>query len=120
MAMTAILYDTMDALGNAELAGVVGTDGLSVEIVLSANSPYEDVEMLEMEVAGLASMVNATTTRLGTGPTLDLLIESDYLIYLLSLVTPGYYAVLAIPPDGNIAHARSTIRHMVARFQQEL
>lgn len=120
MTLTGILYDAMDYIGNAEIAGIVGTDGLSVELVISVDSPYEDIDALELEIAGLAANVNATTMRLGTGPTLDLLIESDYLIYLLALVTPGYYAVLGVPPDTNIGRARFVIRQMVQRFQTEL
>lgn len=120
LTLTDILLDTMDRLGDAELAGIVGTDGLSVEMVVSEDSPYEDIELLELELAGLASASNATSMRLGTGPVLDLIIESDYLTYLISLITSGYYAVLGIQPEGNIGRARFLIRQLVNRLQTEL
>ncbi|NJL35126.1 MAG: hypothetical protein HC893_16325 [Chloroflexaceae bacterium] len=120
MTLTDILYDAIDLLPDAEIAGVVGTDGLSVEMAISPESPFDHIDMVEMELASLAAAAQAASIRLGTGAMLDMIVETEYLTYLISLITPGYYVVLGVTPEGNLGRARFAVRQMVHRFREEL
>ncbi|HMQ33176.1 MAG TPA: hypothetical protein PKD53_20760 [Chloroflexaceae bacterium] len=121
MSLSAILYDALDSLPAARLAGVVATDGLSVEMAYADedDDPY-DLELAELELSLLAANANAASQRIGTGSLQELTLATEELTYLATLVTPGYFAVLALPPDGDVGEARATLRELVGRVLDEL
>ncbi len=120
MSLTAILHDALDGVPGARLAGVVATDGLSVEMAYADDDDDYDLELAELELATIAANASAASDRIGTGLVRDLTLETEALTYLASLVTPGYFAVLALPNDGNLGKARFTVRQMVERMRSEL
>jgi predicted regulator of Ras-like GTPase activity (Roadblock/LC7/MglB family) len=118
--MEDILYEAIDRVRGAEIAGIIGTDGMGVEMVVAdAEVPY-DPEEVEIELAGLASFASLTTARLDIGTLYDLILEADDLTYLVSLIIPGYFAVLGVRSESNLGRARFAVRQMVARLQDEL
>lgn len=121
MSLSAILYDALDSLPAARLAGVVGTDGLSVEMAYADDDdePY-DLELAELELSLLAANANVASQRIGTGLLQELTIATEELTYLASLITPGYFAVLAVPSDGDLEEARAAMRELVDRVMDEL
>lgn len=119
MSLTDILQEAVDRVKGARLAGVIGSDGLGVEMVLTDNLPHAREEA-EIELASLASMATMTADRLGAGKVHDIIIEADDLTYIASLIMPGYFAVLGISSNGNLGRARFAVRQMVIRLQLEL
>ncbi len=119
MSLTDILNEAVDRVKGARLAGVIGSDGLGVEMVLADGLPH-DREEAEIELAGLAATASMTTSRLGAGQVRDIIIEADDLTYLASMITPGYFAVIGISSNGNLGRARFAVRQMVSRLQTEL
>jgi predicted regulator of Ras-like GTPase activity (Roadblock/LC7/MglB family) len=120
MSLTDILYDAVERVSGAQLAGVVSLDGLSVEMVLVDDELPYDEEDAEVELSGLIAGAANAVARLGSGLLHDIIIESDYVTYLLSLVTPGYYAVLGVDADSHLGRARFAVHQMVVRLQDEL
>lgn len=120
MSLNAILCEVVDNLAGAELAGVIGTDGLSVEMALASDELPYDRTAAEYELSAIAATAELASERLGSGVVRDLIIEADDLTYMASIIIPGYYAVLAIRPTGNLGRARFTLRQMVSRIQNEL
>ncbi|NJP07370.1 MAG: hypothetical protein HC837_17975 [Chloroflexaceae bacterium] len=119
MSLTDILYDALDSVYGAQIAGVIGTDGLSVEMVITEDLPHE-VEDAEFELSGLTAMAAASADRLGIGHVYDVILEAEELTYLASLISSGYYAVLGIRPESNLGRARFAVRQMVSQIQEEL
>ncbi|RRR77404.1 MAG: hypothetical protein EI684_01525 [Candidatus Viridilinea halotolerans] len=123
MSLTDILYDALDDVDGARFAGVVGTDGLRVEMVFDDEEQEEeefDLELAELELATIAAMTNAASGRIGSGRVLDLTIETEELVYLAALITPGYFAVLGLYADGEVEQARVIMDDLLERLREEL
>jgi predicted regulator of Ras-like GTPase activity (Roadblock/LC7/MglB family) len=120
MGLTDILYDTIDRIQDAQLAGVIGTDGLSVEMVLLDGDLPHSQDEAEMELSRLIMAAADTAARLSGGMANDLILETDYATYLVSYVAPGYYAVLGVNPGGSLGRARFALRQMVGIMLEEL
>lgn len=118
--LTDILYDAIDRLEDAQLAGVIGTDGLSIEFVLLEGDLPHNRDEAEVELSALAQAASATAGRLNVGNANDLILETESLIYLLSYIAPGYYVVLGVNPEGSLGRARYTIRQLVSTILDEL
>jgi predicted regulator of Ras-like GTPase activity (Roadblock/LC7/MglB family) len=120
MSLTDILYEALDSVPGARFAGVVGTDGLSIEMVYADGDDTYDLGLAELELATIAATVSAASGRIGSGHVLDLTIETEDLTFMASLIIPGYFAVLALPSDGDIGDARYTMRELLVRVEDEL
>jgi predicted regulator of Ras-like GTPase activity (Roadblock/LC7/MglB family) len=120
MSLTAILYDALDSVPGASFAGVVGTDGLSVEMAYADDDDDYDLELAELELATLAAGATASSGRIGSGLVRGITIETDDLTYLAALITPGYFAVMGLSHDGHLGKARFTVQQMVERMRAEL
>jgi predicted regulator of Ras-like GTPase activity (Roadblock/LC7/MglB family) len=115
-----ILYDTMESLNGALLAGVIGTDGLSVEMVVFDDDLPHDRYEAEAELSALVASAGVTSLRLGVGKLNDLILETDDITYLLSYIMPGYYAVLGVEAGRSLGRVRFAMRDLIARLLEEL
>lgn len=120
MSMVEILQEAVDRVKGAKLAGVIGTDGLGVEMVVAEGNGLAQRDAIELELGSLAAVASQTTGRLGAGQVNDLIVEAEQTTYLASLIIPGYYAVLGVVSNGNLGRARFAVRQMVTRLQLEL
>lgn len=118
--MLEILYDTVERIEGARLAGVIGTDGVSVEMIMDEETIPHDYETAEIELGWLANAAAKVTQRINTGTLYDLMLETEHFIYLLSLVTEGYYAVIGLLPESDVGEARDAIHLLVERVHAEL
>jgi predicted regulator of Ras-like GTPase activity (Roadblock/LC7/MglB family) len=119
MSLTDILNEAIDKISGALFAGVVGTDGLGVEMAFAGDGGL-DLELAELELGTVASAASAASARIGSGYVLDLTIETEDLTYLAGLITPGYYAVLGVRPEASLGRARFAVRQMVEQIKDEL
>ncbi|WP_129671530.1 hypothetical protein [Candidatus Chloroploca sp. Khr17] len=120
MSLLDLLYEALETVEGARFAGVVGTDGLGVEMVYADDDDEFDLELAELELATLAANAGAASKRIGSGRVYDLTVETDELTYLASLVTPGYFAVLGLYADASLDGARATLAELVERIQVEV
>ena len=118
--ITNILYEAVDEVNGAQFAGVIGTDGLPVQIIAADDDLPVNIEEIEHKLAQMTSALSRSAGRLGSGLVQDMVIESEELTYLASLVIPGYFAVLGITAEGNLGRARFAVHRMVYRLQSEL
>lgn len=115
-----ILYEAVDVVSDARLAGVFGMDGLGVEMILDTELVPHDIQTAELELAWFVSAAAKTADRLGVGGVYDLSFQTDELTYLISMIVPGYYAVIGVIPDANMERARFAVWQMANRCQTEL
>lgn len=120
MSLTAILNATLDHLDEARFAGVVGTDGLGIEMVFADEGSAYDLELAEIELATLAATASAAAARIGAGLVHTITVESEALSMLAALVAPGYFAVLGLPGGDDLSAARAALQAMVERIRAEL
>jgi predicted regulator of Ras-like GTPase activity (Roadblock/LC7/MglB family) len=118
--LTDILYDALERENSALLAGVIGTDGLSVELVLLDGDVPHDRAEAEAELSTLVLSAAGAAQRLGVGALTDLVLETELITYLVSYITPGYYAVLGVQAGSSLGRARFTVRQIVDTVLAEL
>jgi predicted regulator of Ras-like GTPase activity (Roadblock/LC7/MglB family) len=120
MSLTEILNEALDALPGARFAGVVSTDGLSVEMLFEEGDDEFDIGLAELELGTIAASATAASRRLGSGNVQGLTIESEQLVYVLSLVSNGYFAAIGAPASADLGQARQAVRRIVDRIGAEL
>jgi predicted regulator of Ras-like GTPase activity (Roadblock/LC7/MglB family) len=118
MSMTTILNEAINRVSGAQLAGVIGEDGLGVEMIVS--NGHADRETVEIELSSLAAAASGAAERMGAGGLREIIVETEGATYLASLVTRGYYAVLGVGSGSNLGRARFALRQMVTRLQNEM
>lgn len=120
MSLTDIINDAIDQISGALFAGVIGTDGLGIEMAFAGGPAHLDLELAELELSTIASLASAASSRVGSGQVLDLTIETEDVTYLAGLITPGYYAVLGVAPDASLAQARVAVSQMIEQIKDTL
>jgi predicted regulator of Ras-like GTPase activity (Roadblock/LC7/MglB family) len=120
MSMVDILHEAVNRVNGARFAGIVGTDGLGVELALADGSNGVSRDEIEVELGNLAAIAAQASGRVGGGQMRDLIVEGEQMTLLASMVIPGYYAVLGVQSDSYLGRARFAVRQMVNRLQHEL
>lgn len=120
MGMQDVLHTATEQVSGVKLAGIIGTDGLGVEMVLGDVEAGFDSTLAEIELGGLAASAAAATARMQAGALRDLIVETDTITYLASQIIPGYYAVLGIAANSNLGRARYALRQMVEQLQSTM
>ncbi len=114
-----ILYDTLERLNGALLAGVIGADGLHVDMVVYDDDlPHESYDA-EAELSALAVAASAAAERLNVAPLTTIILETSYMTYIIAAIVPGYYGVLGVQAN-SLGPARFALREMVERLLSEL
>lgn len=120
MRMLDILYETVEIIEGARLAGVIGTDGVSVEMIMDEETMPHSYETAEIELGWLVNAAAQALQRMQAGTLYDMVLETEQFTYILSLITEGYYAVIGLLAGSDLTSARDAIHLMVERFQEEL
>ena len=120
MGMHEVLSNAVENVQGVRLAGIVGTDGLGVEMVLNDVEAGFDRTLAEVEIGGLAAAASAATSRMKAGQMRDLIVEAEHLTYLATQIIPGYFAVLGLAPNGNLGRARFALRQLVTKLQETM
>jgi predicted regulator of Ras-like GTPase activity (Roadblock/LC7/MglB family) len=118
--LNAILQETLATVPGALFAGMVGTDGLGIDMALGSGGDELELDLAELELATIAAGVTAASDRIGSGRVHALVIEADNATYVAALVTPRYYAILGVPSTADIGVARAAAQVLVERIRSEL
>lgn len=118
MSFSDILDEALTHVRGAQLAGVIGADGLGVEIATA--DVAVDATTFELELGEVAAALNGASQRLKSGLIRDFLLEAERTTYVASQVMPGYYAVIAVDPQAHLGRARFAVKQMAQRLQNEL
>ncbi len=119
MSLSDILNQTLDQVAEAKFAGVVGIDGVGVELIFNEGDDGIDANLAELELAALAASATAASQRVGSGAVRAFTIEAEALTYLAALVTPGYFAVLGVHAENN-ERMQAALAQLVERLREEL
>jgi predicted regulator of Ras-like GTPase activity (Roadblock/LC7/MglB family) len=94
-------------------ASLIGLDGIAVETVSTMRVP---LDALGAEFGGFVKSIRHANTELDTGDVLQFALVTEKYITFLSQVTPEYYILLVLNPDGNYGRARfelSKAKHLL-------
>lgn len=91
-------------------ASVMGFDGLPIDSVEPKSVPGVDVPSLLAEYASLLGQVRQAADALQMGEASEVSIRTVRMVAIARMLTPEYFAVIALSPDGNVGRARYELR----------
>ncbi len=105
-ALTAILERTENSLG----ALIMGTDGISVEQVLSDEGRDLNLDVAAAEFTALVRTAQRTGTDIGHGRLRELVLFYDDVSVVFRLINKEYFLMLAMQPDAIFGRGRFELR----------
>lgn len=112
-----VLTGVRDRVEGAMAASLIGLDGIAVETVGDRDVP---LDLLGAEFGGFVKSIRHTNTELNTGEVLQFSLVTEKYITFLSEVTPDYYILLVLRPDGNYGRARFELSRAKVLLRDEL
>lgn len=112
-----VLTGIRDRVQGALAASLIGLDGIAVETVGDREIP---LDVLGAEFGGFVKSIRHTNTELNTGEVLQFSLVTEKYIAFLSEVTPEYYILLVLRPDGNYGRARFELSRAKVLLRDEL
>jgi predicted regulator of Ras-like GTPase activity (Roadblock/LC7/MglB family) len=98
-----VLESLRDHVDGALAVSLIGLDGIPVETIKGDAVP---LDVIGAEFGGFIKSIRVTNTELNTGDVLQFSLVTEKYITFLSAVTPEYYVLLVMRPDGNYGRAR--------------
>ncbi|MFZ5468527.1 MAG: roadblock/LC7 domain-containing protein [Myxococcota bacterium] len=99
---------------------IMGFDGIAVETHQLDESAELDLSSVWVEYANVLSQVKNAAELLKTGAVSELSINSEKVITLMRMVSPEYFLVLALRPEGNYGKGRYVLRLTAPKVKAEL
>ncbi|MBA3439776.1 MAG: roadblock/LC7 domain-containing protein [Pyrinomonadaceae bacterium] len=105
-ALEAILERTEGSTG----ALIMGTDGIAVEKVLTANGQDLNLDVAAAEFTALVRATQRVSSDIGLGALNELVLSLEGASIVMRLLTQDYFLVLALGRDGNLGRGRYELR----------
>ena len=96
---------------------LIGLDGIAIETINEKRVP---LDVLAAEFGGFIRSIRLSNTELNTGEVLQFSLTTEKYITFLSAVTPEYFIILVMKPDGNYGRARFELTRAKQLLRDEL
>ncbi|MEA2465501.1 MAG: hypothetical protein QOJ98_3248, partial [Acidobacteriota bacterium] len=109
----AVLTGLSERVEGTIAVSLIGLDGIAVETIGAGRVA---LDVLGAEFGGFVKSIRNTNTELDTGEVLQFALVTEKYVTFLSEVTPEYYILLVLQPDGNYGRARfelSKAKHLL-------
>lgn len=118
------LEGVVTSVDGAIACSLMGFDGIAVE-THQAPAKEEaaaalDIQTAWIEYANLLSQLKNTAETLKTGAVAELSVNSEKVLTILRMVTPEYFVVLGLLPEGNYGKGRYALRIAAPKLAKEL
>jgi predicted regulator of Ras-like GTPase activity (Roadblock/LC7/MglB family) len=97
----------------------MGFDGIAVE-TQQTKDPGVDLTTMLIEYGSVLGKLREATSALQAGTLTELAISTDKLCTIARVLTPEYYLVLALSPQGNHGKGRYVMRVVAPALRAEL
>ena len=112
-----VLSGLRERVAGAVAASLIGLDGIAVETVGDREIP---LDVLGAEFGSFVKSIRHANTELETGEVLQFSLVTEKFVTFLSEVTPEYYILLVLKPDGNYGRARFELSKAKYLLRDEL
>lgn len=112
-----VLQGIRDRVDGTLAVSLIGLDGIAVESIESDSVP---LDVMGAEFGGFVKSVRLSNTDLDTGDVLQFALVTEKYITFLSAITPEYYVLLVMSPDGNYGRARFELEKAKHLLRDEL
>jgi predicted regulator of Ras-like GTPase activity (Roadblock/LC7/MglB family) len=113
-----LLSQISGRIDGALALSLVAHDGMPVESVTSDREI--DLEALGAEMVAQARAISANHRELEVGDVQQLSVTTERVTLMVSTVTPDYYLLLVLGPEGNYGRARFELRRARLLLEDEL
>ena len=112
-----VLGNVAERVEGTLAVSLIGLDGIAVETFSVGAAP---LEAMGAEFGSFIKSIRVTNTELDTGEVLQFSLVTEKYIAFLSAVTPEYYVLLVLRPDGNYGRARFELARAKHLLRDEL
>jgi predicted regulator of Ras-like GTPase activity (Roadblock/LC7/MglB family) len=112
-----VLESIRDHVEGTLAVSLIALDGIAIE---SIKSDSVALDVMGAEFGGFIKSVRLSNTDLHTGDVLQFSLFTEKYITLLSAVTPEYFLLLVMSPDGNYGRARHELTKAKFALRDEL
>lgn len=112
-----VLEGIRDRVDGSLAVSLIGLDGIAVETVKSSDVA---LDVLGAEFGGFVKSIRNANTELNSGEVLQFSLVTEKFVTFLSAVTPEYYILLVLRPDGNYGRARFELAKAKNLLRDEL
>ena len=112
-----VLTGLRDRVEGSIAVSLIGLDGIAIETIGAGQVP---LDVLGAEFGGFIKSLRNANTELNTGDVLQFALVTERYITFLSEVTPEYYILLVLRPDGNYGRARFELAKAKHALRDEL
>jgi predicted regulator of Ras-like GTPase activity (Roadblock/LC7/MglB family) len=112
-----VLTTLRDRVEGAAAVSLIGLDGIAVETIGDGAVP---LDVLGAEFGSFIKSIRHANTELNTGEVLQFSLVTERYITFMSEVTPEYYILLVLQPDGNYGRARFELSRAKYLLRDEL
>jgi predicted regulator of Ras-like GTPase activity (Roadblock/LC7/MglB family) len=113
------LQEVVRSVDGAVACSLMGVDGIEVDTHLVEEGEV-DVKNLLVEYSSLFRSAREAAETHRAGVVAELCIQTDRLVTVARLVSPEYFMVVALKPDGNFGKARYMLRVTSPKLGAEL
>ena len=117
MSFRDVLQGIRDRVEGTLAVSLIGLDGISVEKLHGEKVP---LDVMGAEFGSFIKSVRLSNTELNTGEILQFSLVTEKYIAFVSEVTPEYYVLLVLKPDGNYGRARFELTRAKQLLRDEL
>jgi predicted regulator of Ras-like GTPase activity (Roadblock/LC7/MglB family) len=119
MSFRAHLEEVCRSVDGAVACSLMGVDGIEVDTHVLAGAEV-DVKSLLVEYSGVLRSAREAAGAHEAGGVAELAISTDKLMAVARVVSPEYFMVVALTPDGNVGKARYLLRVTAPKLKAEL
>lgn len=112
-----VLGGIRDRVEGTLAVSLIGLDGIAIE---SLNPQAVALDVIGAEFGGFIKSIHVSNTELDTGEVLQFALVTEKYITFLSQVTPEYFILLVLAPDGNYGRARFELSRAKLLLRDEL
>lgn len=114
------LEQVLSQVEGSIVCSVMGFDGMAVDTQQVSEVEGLDLSAMLVEYGSVVGKLRETATALQAGDVTEVSINTERLITIARLLTPEYYIVLALTPEGNYGKARYALRIAAPKVKAEL
>ena len=112
-----VLAGIRDRVDGALAVSIIGLDGIAIEAINEGGVP---LDVLGAEFGGFLKSIRVRNTELNTGDIEQFSLVTEKYVTFLSAVTPEYFVLLVMRPDGNYGRARFELVRAKHALRDEL
>ena len=114
------LQDVCQGVEGAVACSLMGLDGIEVDRWVSGSLPDVGLQSFLVEYSGVLRTLRDAVEANHAGELSEMSVRTDRLLTVARVVSPDYFMVVALTPEGNYGKARYLLRITAPKVRSEL